>query len=131
MGGVRIGNLTVSWTVGELMTSTYTTQSFKLTQGVQQPVIAVQNVSSSSEMNAYKITAYPNPATDAVIVSIAEADEQQFTLRIFDVSGKLIHTVQITESETRILVANFPSGIYLLHISDGKNNVQTFKIIKN
>ena len=127
----RVGNLNVSWTVGEALTETLTTTNFKLTQGVQQPSIKVEIVSRSQEMNVYRISAYPNPATDAITVSISDADRQQFMLKVFDMNGKLMHIAQITESQTRISVANFPPGIYLMQISDRKNNIQVFKIIKN
>ena len=127
----RSGNLTVSWSIGEVMTETYVGQSFTLTQGVQQPVIKVQLVNSSPEMNAYKVSAYPNPASDAVIVSVAEAVKHPLTLKVFDMNGKLLHVTQTTGSETRIPVSEFAAGMYLLQITDRKNNVQTLKIIKN
>ena len=130
-GSARVGNISVSWSIGEAMTETYVQTSFTLTQGVQQPVVKVENVSSSSEMNAYKIVAYPNPTSDAVTVSVAGTTGQSLALKLFDATGKLLQATQMTDSETRVSLSNLPAGIYLLQVSDSKNNVQIFKIIKN
>jgi len=130
-GGIgKSGNLTVNWSIGEVMTETYVNASIKLTQGVQQPQITVkQGETATPEMRALQISAYPNPAKDVVILSIAELGENQLTLKIFEPNGKLLRIEQITENETRISVADFATGMYLLQITDKKNNVQTFKIV--
>ena len=129
-GSAKSGNLTVSWSIGEVMTETFVTPTFTLTQGVQQPQVKVEQVTSSPELSVYKITAYPNPASDAVIVSVAEVAEHPLTLRVFDANGKLLQVKQITDSETRISIADFAAGMYMLQITDKKRKVQTFKIIK-
>ena len=129
-GSGKSGNLSINWSIGEVITETFVSMPFKLTQGVQQPHIKVEPVAGMSEMKIYQITAYPNPANDVVIVSIAESAENQLTLKVFDINGRLVHIAPITGNETRIHVKNFAAGIYLMQIMDKNNNVQTFKIIK-
>ena len=131
-GNARIGNISISWSIGEVMTEAYAKPPFTLTQGVQQPSVKVETVSSSPEMNAYEISAYPNPTSDAVTVSIAGKTEQlTLTLKIFDMNGRLLQVMPVKDGEIRISLSNFAAGAYILQISDRKNNVQTFKIIKN
>ena len=125
--------LTVSWSIGEVMTETFAQQTFKLTQGVQQPKTAIKVISSSPEIPVgYRISAYPNPANDFIVVAIANEKEAMYplTLKVFDANSKLLFTKQVTANETNIPVSNLPAGIYLLQLTDKKNNVQTFKIIK-
>lgn len=132
-GNDKAGNLTVSWSIGEVMTETFAAQSYKLTQGVQQPQKkAVQVISSLPEIAVgYQISAYPNPANDFVIVAITDDATHPLDLKIFDANGKLLYAAQTAGSETRIPVSDFTAGLYLLQITDKKNMVQTFKIIKH
>ena len=129
-GSAKSGNLTVSWSIGEVMTETFVKPPFVLTQGVQQPLKVEKTNTNSPELKVYEISAYPNPASNAVIVSVAEISEYPLTLRVIDMNGKVLHVTQITEKETRISVANFAAGMYLLQITDRRNNLQTFKIVK-
>ena len=131
-GSDKAGNLTVSWSIGEVMTETFAGLSFKLTQGVQQPQQkAVQVISNSPEISAgYQISAHPNPANDYVIVSLPDAATHPLAMKLFDANGKLLYAGTTTGNETRIPVSEFAAGLYLLQITDKKNVVQTFKIIK-
>lgn len=82
------------------------------------------NLLSTSETSKQRITFYPNPATDYVIVENLKPNS---SLELIDSSGKSVKTVSnIKSDKTEINIKNLPSGIYYLKI-DGQS-VQ--KIIK-
>lgn len=77
---------------------------------------------------------YPVPAHD--ILTIAFNDGQHtgtdLILQIISNDGKSIETTTMTQERTQVPVQNFPTGTYLLRISEGKNVVGTesFRIVR-
>ncbi|MCR4665426.1 MAG: T9SS type A sorting domain-containing protein [Paludibacteraceae bacterium] len=61
-------------------------------------------------VSAAKVSVYPNPAQDALIVSGAEGEQ----LRVYDMQGGLLLTQPVTGEETTINVSTLPTGTYLL-----------------
>lgn len=73
-------------------------------------------------------TLFPNPADDQVTISFKR--EGVFTLECYDLSGKLVQSETITNSEQVINISSLNSGMYLYRIKDGKNIIQTGKLIR-
>ena len=51
---------------------------------------------------------YPNPAKDYIIVKVSKAGN----MRIYDVSGRLVKTVELQAGNNRIGISNLQSGIF-------------------
>jgi hypothetical protein len=65
---------------------------------------------------------YPNPANDRLWVN---TDGGIGTIRIFDLSGKLVHNVAINAPVVSISTSTLPEGIYLVeYASDALNKTQ-------
>ncbi len=74
---------------------------------------------SETEFEALNITAFPNPTTDIIAVQINDLAKEDFTVELFDLSGKLIHSTRINTGST---IAYFDTqtlyaGTYLIKIS--------------
>lgn len=82
-----------------------------------------KNSLASSEVIKSKISIYPNPATEIVIVENLKPNS---SLEIIDNSGKVVKSINNKTSKTEINIKNLPVGIYYLKV-DGQS-VQ--KIIK-
>ena len=67
------------------------------------------------------LTLFPNPATDRVQLEFNGATDQAYTLNIFDMAGKLVHTdggIALEGRNTRMVdVAHLSSGMYLVELS--------------
>ena len=74
-------------------------------------------------LNGY-VRVYPNPTTD--FIHILSNTAQKVTL--FNTAGQKILE---TNTATKIDVIDLPSGVYLLNLQNTKNQISTFKIIKN
>jgi len=87
--------------------------------------------SISSEASLARL--YPNPANDWIqIVLPATMNEQRITCSVFDVMGKEVKSgtsVDGTQNNIELSVANLPDGIYIVHLSGG-NYHQNLKFVK-
>ena len=86
-----------------------------------------EHPNSISEDFANKFTIYPNPAHD--ILNISNQAQFNYNVQITDLTGKSIFN-QPVEGNIRIDVSNFPTGMYLVKISDHKNSFVQKLIIK-
>ena len=77
------------------------------------------------------LSAFPNPTSDYLTLRIESEDIEGFDCVMYDISGKEILQKQITSSETSLNVQQLPSATYFVRVTKGKNEVKTFKIVKN
>jgi len=74
-----------------------------------------------SESPVY-FTIGPNPVKDALNVYFLNTANNQKEIRITDLSGKLISTIQSPEKQIRINTSGFAQGVYFIQTTDGKHN---------
>ncbi len=70
---------------------------------------------------------YPNPATDRLFVEVNDPAIKQAS--VFDVTGKLIATQEVTGSSLSFNTATFANGIYLLKL-EGPSGNATVRFVK-
>jgi hypothetical protein len=70
------------------------------------------------------LSAYPNPATDHVIVTSEKEEPQSFEL--FSANGKLVQTGELTHGNNTISLNKLENGIYFLHSDNA-----VLKLVKN
>ena len=89
----------------------------------------MKNYVSAEEMEVAdnEISVYPNPAKGEINVF---SNDVNFTkVKIFDMSGRMISEMQISDSKVTIDTESMQSGIYLLQIFDGNAIVKNQKVI--
>ena len=83
-----------------------------------------------------KVDLYPNPFKDEANIAIHVKEQQQVTIRFFDVLGRQVSSTQIeTLQPGRNLIrwsggGKVANGIYYVHITNGQTLVATDKLIK-
>lgn len=112
----------VSWTIGEVVTETYSSNDYILSQGFHQGNLFVSRVNDNYPFEI-ELKAYPNPVVDKLNV---ETDETDFKYRIIDVNGRSVANGTIHSDLKRIDFSAFPAGIYFLQVGE----YQTHKIVK-
>lgn len=78
---------TLSWTLGEVISETFSTSNYHLTQGFQQiheGYLDINNLIHSNEL-----TIFPNPFSSSVNL-ISNAENADYKLNVFDYQNKLI-----------------------------------------
>ena len=130
IGTDSYGN-TLSWSVGEVVTQTYSSDNNKLTQGFHQGRLTFVNIDEKSELD-FTVNIYPNPTTNILTIDISKLpDNETIEVKILDINGKLINERQLNLSNT-IDFRNYTKGTYLISIYNSKNEIiKTGKIIKS
>lgn len=63
---------------------------------------------------------YPNPATDRIMIKLPEDHAGIYTLRFYDLSGRVVYSPQVAIPGGLDLPGHLLSGIYILEINTGK-----------
>lgn len=79
-------------------------------------------VASINEVNSFSVAAYPNPATDVVNFQV---DAQDYTIYLYDLSGKVVST----SNTSSINMSSLNSGAYIYKVV-AANGFATGKLTK-
>ncbi|MFM9943919.1 MAG: T9SS type A sorting domain-containing protein [Bacteroidia bacterium] len=130
-GGNATGNGgTVSYSIGQIDYSTNTGSTGMATQGVQQPyeIFTVGGVENLSIR--LSISVYPNPSADFLFLNFENTDFKNSCFELTDISGKIITSQPIANSQTLIDMKNLAAATYFLKIKNAQSELKIFKIIK-
>lgn len=76
------------------------------------------------------IVAFPNPVADWVNVQVSEAYSNGLTYQLINPLGQQVAAGVLTTGSTRISVADFPTAVYQLVVTDGGSVLEVLKIVK-
>ena len=131
-GNASGGGGTASYSVGQVVYTTNTSSSGSVAQGVQQPYeISVITGIEQAEYISLVCSVYPNPVSDFLTLKVEDYDIKDLSYRLFDARGNLLESKKVIGYETTISMANLLPAIYFLKVIDNREEIKTFKIIKN
>ena len=116
-------NASLSWTLGEVATESFTSTTIILNQGFHQGNLFISSIEDELDLDV-NLKAYPNPVMDILIV---ESEDPGFEYRLINIQGRVISNGFIHSSSEEIDFTNLPSGTYFLQVEKHK----THKIIKH
>lgn len=136
-GGEATGNAgTVSYTIGQIAVQTVANSNASLSEGVQQP-FEIQTIGVD---NYPQITldakVYPNPTADKLTLSIGSSvganNYSPLPIRatLYNTNGQHIRTLNVAGAQTDIDMTDLSSGTYYLRVTDDKQTLKTFKVVK-
>lgn len=131
-GGEAVGNAgSVSYSIGQPFVSYNEGTSGQTNEGVHQPY-EIYDVTESPDVisDLISLSAFPNPTSDYLTLRIDGDLIEGFTGSMYDVSGREIMRRQITSTETTFDVSHLPPATYFLRVTNGKDEVKTFKVVK-
>lgn len=124
------GTTQLSWTLGEVVIDTYDNGTNILTQGFHQTELTVTSIEES--LANIRLNMYPNPTSELLNIEFGN-NEQDITLQLFDMGGKLIHTDKIEAYQAKYVLPmnEVATGNYLVQMQsvDGKMT-STHKVMK-
>lgn len=128
---VLSGGILVQQTIGQQSISGNSIGKFTIVQGFQQNQWA-KILADSPLKNDLIVTTYPNPFVSQVNFQFSKAVNDEMTVSVFDVSGRLI-IQQVKNLEGVILaidLARLPNAVYLVRLNNNEINYYT-KITKS
>lgn len=130
-GNVSGSGGSVNYSVGQVVYTTNTGTNGSVAQGVQQAfeISVVSEIKEAKDINLL-VSAYPNPTTDYLTLSISEFDISNLSYQLYDMQGKLLQNEKITGNQTNIDMRNLVSATYILQVVQSNKEVKTFKINK-
>lgn len=131
-GGEAIGtNGTISYSIGQVDYVSETNLSGSVYQGVQQPY-SITVVTGEEVLNIdLEMKIYPNPAVHQLTLLANAFDSHQYLYQLIDINGIMLQSGNVLNKETKILMHQYQTAIYLLKIIENNIEVKTFKIVKN
>ena len=120
-------NASLSWTMGELITATFTEGANQLTQGQQQTSFYFTGIDDVLYFSSIQL--YPNPTIDYLTI---ETDETNLTYALSNSIGQIVQNGEISQKSQNIDVSSIADGIYFITLTSKtqSNQSQVFKLIK-
>ena len=115
----------ISYSIGEVITTTLTSSSAILTQGFHQTRLRTVPVINQS---AIQMSVFPNPVKDLLILQIG--DPLGFDYLLYDVRGGLLERGQVLDERTEINFSALAPAVYILRVTNHKEEVRLFQIVK-
>ena len=120
-----------SYSVGQITYTSQTSSGGFINLGVQQPYEIVTLGNDDFAAINLVMSAYPNPTTDVLNLTVSDDKWNNLSYQLFDINGKTLSNLQkITASETSVSMQELQQGIYFLAINSDGKTIKTFKIIK-
>ncbi len=96
----------------------------------------IRTVNMSSNTANVKVSCYPNPAIDHVVMTISNNEAAQYRYSVVSMDGKIQQTktvlLQRGAQQVTVNLNNAAQGILFIKLENTNNNtVQSFKVIKN
>lgn len=131
-GGSALGaGGSTSYSVGQIACQTRVGTNGSIEEGVQQSyqISVVTTTKEAKDINL-SVSAYPNPTSDYFTLDVKGYDFSNLTYQLYDMNGRLLLNKKITSNLTSIEMSNLISATYYVKVTDGNQEVKTFKIIK-
>tara|TARA_B110000116_G_scaffold194799_1_gene169621 strand:- start:170 stop:640 length:471 start_codon:yes stop_codon:yes gene_type:complete len=130
-GGNLTGNGTLSYTIGQLITTTNSGNNGSVSQGIQQSIELFTLANSDFKSLTLKAIVYPNPTKDKIVLVLSDHNLTTLTYQIFDISGRLVTKGNVEKENTTLAMKDFSVGVYILKVNQNSKQLKVFKIIKN
>lgn len=87
-----------------------------------------EGLDSTSFQQNY-ISIYPNPTQDNVIIDFLD-NQQENKINVYDALGRIVYKIACNQESISIILPQ-QSGLYFVTITNNKNEIYTYKVIKN
>ncbi len=111
--------ISISWSLGEITTETYTSSNTILTQGFQQSLLTPIGINEKQKSKIPLFFVYPNPTDNQINILLNEnsySNNYPNQYSMYNIQGELLLTKEITSSLTLIDVQSYQEGVYFLRL---------------
>jgi hypothetical protein len=93
--------------------------------------IFTKSTQLNTDMSSFEAVIYPNPTTTDFRINLNNpvVGNEKIGVKIFDLQGRMVQSLEFTSLNNISFGNNLKSGIYMVHISQGKQT-QTKRVVK-
>ncbi|MBN2213409.1 MAG: T9SS type A sorting domain-containing protein [Bacteroidales bacterium] len=123
-------DVSLSWTMGEIMTETYNGSGCILSSGFQPYLLGVVTVIHDSKPD-FELKIFPVPASQLITVQLGASMQSRLNLDLFDLNGKSLLFKRLDNGSNSIDLSFLHSAEYILQITDEEGHlIRSVKIVK-
>jgi len=119
----------ISFIIGNLVTTTYTGTNTVLTPAIQQTNLSITKVQTMQDID-FDISIYPNPVNEFVRLKIKRDNLIGMNYQLYDINGKLLQKAPLEGNETLIPFNRLLPSTYFIKVMEGKRELETFRVVK-
>lgn len=124
------GGYLFSYSIGQVVYSSFGDNSFSLAQGVQQQYVE-EDTGVMENFSDLGLNVFPNPFIETFTIAFAGETPEAYEFQLMDANGKLIEHGRLTGKETLIKTEQLPTANYYLSLYSGVSKATvTYKLIK-
>jgi len=75
---------------------------------------------NTGAIGSFDVNIFPNPTKSAFNLQVSSTSREAFSVKVFDVQGRLIKTMEVFASEINNIGNDLKSGVYMFEITQGK-----------
>ena len=110
----------LSWTIGEPISETYSVVGNFLTQGFQQPSVLLVGTTDPTEIP--NLFVFPNPAYNQLFIDPTDLTAGHYSVKVFDLLGKQLSTYEFTRASGlsdpwSLSLLDLSNGMYMIRIA--------------
>lgn len=129
-GHIENSLVQLTWTAGEPLYETVSSNSGILTQGFNQTVFATTDIPLEPNINSIEVFVFPNPFQSVLNIKFQTPIIEPVWIQLFDLYGRCLIKVKVGSSLGQIHTSHLPSGLYILRITNTKQTLKIFKVVK-
>ncbi len=114
-GDFNSSAFSVSWSLGEPVTTTLSSNDVLLTQGFHQPSNLLTSVYNFGR-TSLEIKAYPNPTQRSVIIETKASTEMDLQYQLLTTLGKEVQSGNLRNQRHELSLQALPAQMYLLRL---------------
>jgi hypothetical protein len=128
---VQTPTLSAQWTVGELITETFTTDHVTASNGINESqVVFLVTGLENIQLDEFSLAVHPNPFTEKLTLETTRHPVNELVISFYDATGKKMEAqlLSIEENKVTFSTENFTPGFYLMNVSTKQH--RTLKPLK-
>lgn len=128
-----VGNVTISWSLGEISTNTISDSQYQLSQGFQQSSnLSILSVTNDPE-NSNSTSIYPNP-TESNFFFVKRGGKlnthEELNYAVINTNGQIVRQGKTSETLIRISTEFLSPGMYFVRLTSQNNTINQKIIIQ-
>ena len=128
-GNIGSANASQSFTIGELANGLYSNSDIAVSSNVYHQLILITSVDAEQLDN--QVNFFPNPTRGEVTFLFEGEAPIEKKIEIYTPTTLVLNRENVSSSEIKINMSDYPDGIYLVRITERSNGtIRTIKIIK-